>query len=125
MKLNEAFYQKLASHLCEERELPAGRTTSGPSIATYYVDWRKHLPELGIRLDGRRLFDDAQKSEMFQRQNGKCTVCGEDLKIEDAEGDHYPVPHTLGGPTTLDNGRLVHKTVCHPRGRPAATVQDA
>jgi hypothetical protein len=123
MKLDQQFYIKLAKYLCEEHELPGGKTTSGPTIATYYEEWRKKLPELGIRLDPKRLFDDVQKSEMFQRQSGKCAVCGEDLRSEDAEGDHYPLAHTLGGPTSVDNGRLVHKTGCHPRGRPAPSTQ--
>lgn len=121
MKLDLSFYRKLAHHLSAEQEVGAGgKSTSGPTIARYYAEWRKTNPDIGIHLDQKRCFDDGQKILMLQRQNGRCLVCGEELVLEEAEGDHYPVPHRLGGPTTLENGRLVHKNECHPRGRPAA-----
>ena len=50
---------------------------------------------------------------------GVCQICVQPVEQSDAEFDHFPIPHRDGGRTTLDNGRLVHKT-CHPRGRPPA-----
>jgi hypothetical protein len=121
VKLGDSFYLKLAQHLSKEHDLPAGgRSTSGPTIAAYYTEWRKTLPDLGIRLDPRRAFSEQEKVEMHQRQEGRCAVCAETLTVEEGDGDHYPVAYALGGQTTLDNGRLVHKTLCHARGRAAA-----
>lgn len=120
LKLDASFHRKLGSHLYLDNDVAAGgRSTSGPTIANYYVEWRKRLPDLGIRLDQKRSFDDEQKAEMHRRQSGVCAVCGEALVLGDGDGDHYPVPYALGGPTTLDNGRLVHAKGCHPRGRAA------
>lgn len=122
MKLDTSFHRKLGSFLAQDKEAePAagGRSTSGPTIAKYYLEWRKILPDLGIRLDQKRVFDDEQKAEMHRRQDGKCSVCAEPIALEDGEGDHFPLAYTLGGPTILENGRLVHAKGCHPRGRAA------
>jgi hypothetical protein len=125
LRLDDSFHRKLGSHLCLDSDLAAGgRSTSGPTIANYYAEWRKRLPDLGSRLDQKRCFDDEQKAEMYRRQNGLCAECGEALALEDADGDHYPAPYALGGPTVLDNGRLVHAKGCHRRGRSAITVAD-
>ena len=56
---------------------------------------------------------------MYQRQGGRCAERGEEMELAEAEGDHHPLPYSLGGRTSLDNGRLVHKR-CHERGRPPA-----
>lgn len=121
VKLDQSFYSKLAGYVCTVSEVAAGgKSTSGPTIAKYYREWRSKLPELGIRLDPKRCFDEQQKAEMYRRQNGRCAVCGEEMSIDEADGDHYPMPYSLGGPTTLENGRLVHKKKCHLRGRPAS-----
>lgn len=120
LKIDSSFHRKLGSFLTKENDVAAGgRSTSGPTIAKYYVEWKTKLPDLGIRLDQKRVFDDEQKAEMHRRQNRLCAVCGEELAIEEGEGDHYPLPHSLGGQTTLENGRLVHAKGCHRRGRAA------
>jgi hypothetical protein len=125
LKLGDAFYQNLAQHLSGENHIGAtGKSISGPVIADYYRRWRSTLPDLGIRLDSKRSFDEDQKVQMLKRQNGKCAVCGKALTLSEAEGDHYPVPHSLGGPTSLDNGRVVHKEGCHQRGRVAPVLND-
>jgi hypothetical protein len=57
---------------------------------------------------------------MLRRQDGKCAACGEALSLAEADGDHFPMPYILGGPTTLENGRAVHREGgCHPRGKSA------
>jgi hypothetical protein len=125
LKLDATFHRKLGSFLAQEHDLAAGgRSTSGPTIAKYYVEWKSKLPDLGIRLDQKRVFDDDQKAEMHRRQNGLCLVCGEAVALEEGEGDHYPVPYTLGGPTALENGRLVHGKGCHARGRAAVASSE-
>ncbi|MBV8842162.1 MAG: HNH endonuclease [Bryobacterales bacterium] len=60
-------------------------------------------------------FDDAEKQTIFERAQGKCQICREAVDPSDAEYDHVPVPHTLGGKIVIENGRLVH-SACHPRG---------
>jgi hypothetical protein len=116
-KFDKSFTQKLASHILGDREGAAsGKSTSGPAIAKYYAEWReKIIEEIGIRLDPKRLFDDDEKQLVYARANGKCEVCGQPVDASDAEYDHFPTPHTLGGKTVIENARLVH-FACHPRG---------
>lgn len=118
-RIEASFYERLSEFMCLEHDLPGGKTTSGPTIATYYLEWRKRLPELGIRLDAKRAFDESERYELLRRQAGRCAVCGDALPLAEAEGDHYPVPYALGGPTVLDNGRAVHAVACHVRGKAA------
>jgi len=116
-KFDRSFTQKLASHILGDREGAAtGKSTSGPAIAKYYAEWRGQIIEdIGVRLDQKRLFDDTEKQIIYTRAQGKCEVCGQPVDPSEAEYDHFPVPHTLGGKTVIENARLVHST-CHPRG---------
>src|ERR1017187_6908308 len=46
MKLALPFYRTLAHHLSAEQEVGAGgKSTSGPTIARYYAEWRKTIPD--------------------------------------------------------------------------------
>ena len=74
-----------------------------------------------MRLDRRRTFSDEQKAEMLKRDGARCQMCQKDLGLSPFEGDHYPLAWRDGGPTEIENGRLVH-TSCHVRGRPAASA---
>jgi hypothetical protein len=127
-KLDKSFTQKLAAHILADRDVAAaGKSTSGPAIAKYYDEWRvKIIEEIGIRLDPKRLFDEAEKQIIYQRAQGKCGICSEPVDPSDAEYDHFPLPHTLGGKTVVENGRLVH-AACHPRGpvQAAAAADEA
>jgi hypothetical protein len=122
-KFDSFFTQKLSSHILADRDTSTGgKSTSGPAIAKYYGEWRSKLIEdIGIRRDPKRLFDDAEKSTIYERAQGKCGICGEPVDYSDAEYDHFPLPHTLGGKTVVENGRLVH-AACHPRGPVQATA---
>src|ERR1019366_7242171 len=63
--------------------------TSGPAIAKYYAEWRtKIIEEIGVRLDPKRLFDDAEKQIIFGRAQGKCELCSQPVDPADAEYDH-------------------------------------
>jgi hypothetical protein len=77
-KFDTAFSQKLAAHILADRDTSTGgNSTSGPAIAKYYADWRsKIIEDIGIRLDPKRLFDDAQKSTIYERAQGRCGICG-------------------------------------------------
>ena len=104
-----------------EKPVSFGKSTSGVAMEKYYRHW---LPVvvgegLGVRLDPRRLFDDAQKAQIYERDQGRCAICEGVVESDDAEYDHDPVPYRLGGRTEVENGRLVHAT-CHQRGRPLA-----
>jgi hypothetical protein len=111
------FHGKVAEHVVSDRDLQAaGRSTSGPAIDEYYQKWRSSIVAgLGIRVDPQRLFDDQQKEQIYSRDGGTCQLCGKPTEAADAEYDHFPVPHALGGRTSIENGRLVC-TRCHPRG---------
>lgn len=100
-----------------------GKSTSGSAVFTHYEAWRDLLiAKTGVRLDPKRLFDDKDRQIIFQRDKGVCQICGGTVLPEDAEYDHYPVPHASGGKTVIENGRLVC-TKCHPRGVPAGAVK--
>jgi len=119
-KFEKTFNEKLSSHLLSDREgAQVGKSTSGPVIAKYYEDWRaKIIEDIGIRLDPRRLFAEADKQTIYERAQGKCAICGENVDHVKAEYDHFPLAHAIGGRTSVENGRLVH-AACHPRlGRP-------
>lgn len=119
-KLDSLGKQKLAEHFRTLKTDNTGKSTSGKTLETCYRAYRTSLPDdIQIRLDARRVFSDEQKHELKLLSDGLCGVCKKPvLGHEEAEADHYPIPHYLGGVTELSNARYVH-TRCHPRlGRP-------
>jgi hypothetical protein len=84
--------------------------------AKYYDEWRaKIIEEIGVRLDPKRPFDEAEKQVIYQQAQGRCGICNDPVDSSEAEYDHFPLPRTLGGKTVVENGRLVH-AACDPRG---------
>jgi hypothetical protein len=60
--------------------------------------------EWGIfKLDKRRFFTEAQKQEIFDRDNHTCVECG---STENLHADHI-IPWTKGGPTEVSNGQTL------------------
>ena len=55
-----------------------------------------------------RAFSDNQKREAYEKQNGICTVCLKEFKIEEMEADHI-TPWHEGGKTSADNCRMLCK----------------
>ena len=53
-----------------------------------------------------RAFDQDEKITMYNRQEGKCAICGKPFDINDMQADHV-VPWSKGGKTTLDNGQML------------------
>lgn len=53
-----------------------------------------------------RQFTEAQKIEAYERQEGKCAICGEEFDIDDMDADHI-IPWSEGGKTTSDNCRVL------------------
>lgn len=122
-KLDPASANKLADYMANVSMASKGRAVSGPAIREYYEEWKRRLPEgIGILMDEKRFFDSEQKITIWNRDEGRCQVCGAPVEEVQAEYDHYPLPHYLGGRTKVENGRLVHQK-CHPRG-PAVYPQN-
>lgn len=117
-KASSSTKEELADHAISPG-VEASRGISGGVIREYYEKWRANMPlsSIGIHLDSKRLFDEADKRIIWERSGGICQVCGKSLSEEDVEYDHFPVPHRDGGRTLPENGRAVHSK-CHPRGRP-------
>jgi len=71
------------------------------------------LTEL-VRLDSQRGYTLGERELVFYRDGGVCQLCRGAVDWEEAEIDHI-VPHAVGGATSLENARLVHR-MCHARG---------
>ncbi len=70
--------------------------------------------------DPTRLYGEVERTILFLRQNKACAVCGSPLDWRVCEV-HHVEQHSMGGPTNLENGAVVHKE-CHPKG--AAATKD-
>ena len=120
-KFSPGSIEELAKNIAASdaaNDKPVGKSTSGSTLKSYYLWWREHAAkESGIRLDSKRLFDAKDKLLIRKRDADCCGICDKPVSDDEAEFDHFPIPHRDGGQTVVDNGRLVHK-VCHPRGRP-------
>lgn len=53
-----------------------------------------------------RTFNDRQKREAYERQDGLCNICGEEFVIEEMEGDHI-TPWSEGGQTVPENCQMI------------------
>jgi len=56
-----------------------------------------------------RKFTDSQKRSAYERQGGKCAVCGKAFAYEEMHGDHK-TPWSKGGHTTPDNLQMLCRT---------------
>jgi len=61
--------------------------------------------------DKRRSFTPTQKKEIFDRQNGKCAICGKALKLASTQYDHVKA-WSENGSTNVKNGRALCSN-CH------------
>jgi len=64
-----------------------------------------------VERDKNRTFPLDMQVRVLTNQENKCTVCGEYLKIVDAEADHIE-EHSIGGRTEESNCQMLHKD-CH------------
>lgn len=53
-----------------------------------------------------RTFSEKDKVTMYNRQGGKCNLCGKPCELSAMQGDHV-IPWSKGGKTTLDNGQML------------------
>lgn len=65
-------------------------------------------------LDSTRNYDSTIRFTLWKRQDGKCAITGEPISpIQVCNGDKTHIdhekPYVLGGPTTMENARLVFK----------------
>jgi hypothetical protein len=96
---------------------PVGRVSSVGQIAKHY-HWLVHTKLKGLEVSGydtARLFDGEQRAQIWEKFDGRCAICGGQLESGTEEYDHI-LPWIRGGPTSVENGRPVHKG-CHERGR--------
>ena len=56
-----------------------------------------------------RKFDDADKRTVYERQNHRCAICGEEFAYEDMDGDHV-TPWWKGGRTKIENLQMLCRT---------------
>jgi len=70
-----------------------------------------------VPLDTQRGYSLGERELVFHRDRGVCQLCRRAVDWEEAEIDHI-VPHAVGGKTSLENARLVHR-LCHARGAKA------
>lgn len=65
-----------------------------------------------VAADTARIFTDAQRFEIWKKQNGKCPLSGKDIPIHEVldaskwQADHI-LEHSVGGETSVDNGQLI------------------
>lgn len=57
--------------------------------------------------DGKRSFTDSEKKFLFFRDKGICGLCDEPVNEGSWSADHV-IPHSLGGPSSVDNGQVTH-----------------
>lgn len=121
VKFDKKAVEELAKFVLEvqaKEDKPSGKSTAGSTLQAYYTWWRGQLTkDIVVRFDPKRAFDSEQQTQIRKRDGINCKICGEEVAEDQAEYDHFPVPHRDGGRTVIENGRLLHKA-CHPRSRP-------
>jgi hypothetical protein len=68
--------------------------------------------------DPQRLYGALEREIIYYRDKKCCAVCGLEVSWPEVE-IHHVEEHGKGGKTTLENGVLVHKKDCHPKGAKA------
>ena len=84
-------------------------------------EFHMFVPDL-IPLDSQRGFDEAQRLVVYRRDGGKCKFCGKDVPWDEFHADHV-IPHSKGGPTTVENGWLACSACNQSKGaKPADQI---
>lgn len=78
--------------------------------SSQWEDLTKAVQEGNV--DHKRLATMTDKLALWVAQDGRCSVCGKDLRFRDGVVAHHVIPHANGGRTDVDNMMLVH-TSCH------------
>lgn len=117
IRMDTAHFRKLAELVEETSANATAKTTSLVAVTAAASKLRERAqrePDLMIRLDPQRTFDEEQRRQISASAEGMCSVCNLAVADEDAEYDHFPVAWARGGRTEIANARLVHAR-CHPR----------
>ena len=117
IRLDNTHLRKLADLVAETSGGAAGKTTSLAAVTAAATRLRERVqkePDVMIRLDPQRTFNDSQRVEIRHRANAFCQICQQPVEDDEAEYDHYPIAWARGGKTDVSNGRLLHGR-CHPR----------
>lgn len=62
-----------------------------------------------------RAFDSKTKRTVYEKQQGRCPICGMTFKIEEMEADHI-LPWSKGGHTDLDNCQMLCRNCNRGKG---------
>ncbi|MBQ9726839.1 MAG: DUF262 domain-containing protein [Kiritimatiellae bacterium] len=62
-----------------------------------------------------RTFTDSQKEAAYEKQGGKCAVCGKPFPLAEMQGDHI-VPWSKGGKTVPENLQMLCARCNHEKG---------
>ena len=101
MKENDAEYRENVYVGTNAGRRVRSRITKVINIITGCID--------PCEIDMPRTFDESIRQELFHR-NPVCAICGNKiLTIEDCEVDHI-IPFSKGGPTSIENAQLTHRT---------------
>ena len=74
-------------------------------------------------LNEPRCFDESIRRELFDR-NPICAICGNRIiSLDDCEVDHI-IPFSKGGPTTIENAQLTHRTCNRSKGNKISEKYD-
>ncbi len=101
-------------------QFASGSTGRGSNVRQRHNYYSKRMIELMGNLvlkDPKRSYGPLERQVIYWRDGGRCQRpgCGASVDWNEAE-IHHVVPHSQGGPTSLNNGSLVH-SACHPKSR--------
>ena len=88
---------------------PYGRTIR--SRHAIYVSAMLGFMGSAVKRKDKRSFSEAERKEIFARDDKRCYFCGGEVMWADAH-IHHLHPHSEGGRTTVENGVLIHRD-CH------------
>jgi 5-methylcytosine-specific restriction endonuclease McrA len=77
--------------------------------------------------DKKRFFDDTQRTILLRLANSKCQnpSCGQTITFTSMHADHFPIPWSKQGPTTIDNGRALCARCNQQHGNRTSPTQTA
>lgn len=88
----------------------------GHRHAFYMEKMLEYLQPLQLK-DAKRIYGELEREIIYFDSSKKCAVCGAPVPWNEHE-IHHLTEHSKGGPTTIENGALVHKA-CHPKSADA------
>ena len=113
-----------ANRFVEFRQQHAGENQERDHIIRYefFTYVQKHGHEI-LSKDSKRAFSEAERIAIYRRDRGRCQMCiDEDIPDrecivpwKDFEADHV-LPHSRGGQTLIENGRVLCRTHNRSKG---------